>query len=327
MKRFKMLIALLLALTTSLLFTGCSSTSLDKDGNYWFSDPSTPFKTPFEEVCTYDVSVTKATPSYSTELNNQYGITMEITSGTYVTTFKAHEDASGKYYTYQTELQITGVYHLPEAPTPDVPFTDSYVTLTKLNADLNPITSSRQCLNNTFLVQTDEGYGVVKFRYDYNIEYTLNDAKVTLTKYSPEGEPSNTETTFEKYTKGAYVDNNTLYLIPRAFNLSGGFSRAFKTIDALGNANKNMLIECIGKDLDVKNFPNYSINGVTPEGEYVSAGRLTFSVNQNYGGADMETYYATDKATHRHRLVRAYTRLNNELGYMCYSLKSATIKE
>ena len=87
-----------------------------------------------------------------------------------------------------------------------------------------------------------------------------------------------------------------------------------------------MIIYCPSEELDVKNFPAYSLNGVTQD-EQVSAGRLMIAMQDTYTGAVIESYYATDKATHRHRLVRVYTKLNESLGYLCYTLKSVTISE
>ena len=199
MKRFKMLCAGALALITSLFFTGCSTTSLQRDGNYWFSDPSASFKTPFEEICTYNVEVTKTTFDSSAVVENAYGIKMEITSGTYVTTLKTHEDSNKQYYSYKTELNVTGNYRFPGETETVAPFADSYVSYTEFTHDLKPIKSWRSVSNNTLCIQ--DVFDLIQFKYDYEIQYGESDATVSYTQYNATtGEPTTEVYTITYFT-------------------------------------------------------------------------------------------------------------------------------
>ena len=327
MKLFKRICALTVALITSILFTGCVQESLAKDGNYWFSDASANFNTPFIETCVYDVSVTSTTFNSSAEVKNPYGVKLELTSGTYTTTLETREGEGGKrYYIYTTSLEISGSYIFPGEPQQVKSFSDYYTTRTEFTENLVPIVSSRTVDNNTLLVVNNDSYGVVSYKYDYTVTYGEKDASVVINEYDDKGVSYPTRYTVKKYTNGAYVDNNTLLLIPRVYNLVGGFQKSFKTIDVLRQQNQNMIIYCPTEELDVKNFPSYELNGVKSE-EQVSAGRLMVAIQDTYSGAPIEAYYATDKTTHRHRLVRVYNMLNENLGYLCYSLKSVTVQE
>ncbi|MBR6737692.1 MAG: hypothetical protein IKL82_04965 [Clostridia bacterium] len=326
MKRLKKILALTLALVTSVFFTGCGSATLSKDGNYWFSDPSASFKALYKEVCEYDVTVTSTTFSSSTEVTNPNGVVLEITSGKLTTTLETREGAgSNRYYLYTTVLNVSGNYRFPGEPQKVEPFTDSYTTVTKFGEDLVPITSTKTQDNNTLLVTDQAGYGLLSYKYSYAINYEGTNANVTLTEYDEQGAPHDTQNTFKKYTKGAYIDNNTLFLIPRLYNLTSGFSRTFKTIDVLGNVNRDMMYYVPTEEVDVKNMPAYELNGIV--GEQVPSARLSISIQDTYSGAVMECYYAVNKEVDRHRLTRSYIKINDSLGYLCYTLKKVTITE
>ena len=311
MKRFKRFFSLLTLIAVCLSLTACSNTTLSTDGFYWFED-ATSFPDSFEEVLTYDVSVAHATPSNSTEIKAE-GHTFDITKGEYVTKLQAVRNNNGNYYVYTTSFAFEGVYKTPEE---EISFADGFTTETKFTSDLKPISSKKQYNSELY-----------EYSYNYEISYSSDKADVTLVEYPNTDDETTSTFTIEDYTEGAYIDNDAILAFARLYNVSTSLYRSFKTIDVLSRKNQSMTLVSgsSGDQLDVKNLDNYVINGNTPTDAKVNCARVRFYISDTFSGSEIEAYYATDHKTHRHRLVETYTKLSGGLGYVKYSLKSATV--
>ena len=205
-----------------------------------------------------------------------------------------------------------------------------------------PISAKRTTYNSltgeevgaTIFFYYQNGYIEHRFKYEYTIDYTESDAKTKLTyTYFSEDIENVTEKTFKNYSNGAYIDNNLLTLLPRAFNLSDGFHQTFKTIDVPSNANRDMVYAVSNTTDTISQYKlgvkyDYVLNGSPVSyGDTIDAVRLLTAINDTFSGSSIESYYAIDTATHRHRMIKSYSVINDDIGYMEYTLKSATVND
>ena len=78
---------------------------------------------------------------------------------------------------------------------------------------------------------------------------------------------------------------------------------------------------------DIKSFDlTYLLNGSEVGGAELKAAKIQVMINDTFSGSAMEAYYANDHQTHRHRMVKCYTALNDSLGYLEYTIKNVTQK-
>ncbi len=310
MKGFlKLLTATALAIFT-LALTACNKTTLSTDGYFWFED-ATSFPNGFVEKLTYDVSVAHTTPSNSTELKLD-GYSIEVTEGVYTTTLKTITGANDRYE-YVTELNLKGSYVTPKETKE---FIDTFKTTTEFSKDLSPIKSVKEYSSEL------SGYA-----YNYQITYQGSTANCTLTEFVGSDNKATVSFPFDKYNESAFVDNDLMLLYGRLFNIDASFSQSFKTIDVLSRKTHDMAYRAgiSGEKLDVKSLDNYALNGVQPTDAKVNCVRIGISINDTFSGSSIEAYYATDHQTHRHRLIETYTRITGDIGYLKFSLKSASV--
>ncbi|MBR5439133.1 MAG: hypothetical protein IKV61_02830 [Clostridia bacterium] len=350
MKKLTAIFALFLA--SMLLLTGCVSTTILYDGEYWNSTPAT-FQS-IEETIVYDVTTTTKTLSSDTEVKNQY-LRLIIDEGTYTVTLKGVL-AKVNYYELTTELKIKGKYEYgPENSdnTVSIPVDDYLKTYTKFESLANgfkPIYSSRTTYNdetqtkhyNTSMYSYMSGFVESHLSYDYSIEYdgknaTSNILKTYLTADEETGEmgEEKIEDTFNynNYDGGAYIDNNLITLLPRAFNLEDSFYQEFTTIDVPTHSVKKMLYSVSENSSTVSQFTfdnltyDYKINDTPQVVESGFTGYLLYAaIDDTFSGTPIELYYATDASFHRHRLIKSYTALNDSMGYLEYTIKSVSLK-
>ena len=312
MKHIKKFLTLIMILAVCLSLTACNKNILSPDGYYWFEDP-TSFPDAFEEILTYDVSLAHQTPSNSEEVKVD-GYTIDVTKGVYVTKLKAVRSNHGNYYEYTTTFEFEGVYKTPSA---EKPFADTFTSYTKFTSDLTPIETWKEYKQQF----------IFDYSYKYNITYSDTKASCTLTEYPGTDNETTSTFDFDEYSSGAYIDNDAILLFARLFNATTTFNKSFKTIDVLSRKNHTMVYAAglIDEKVDVKSLDNYVINGVEPTEAKINCARINVSISDTFSGNPIESYYATDHKTHRHRLVETYTKLTGNLGYLKYSLKSAKL--
>ena len=123
-------------------------------------------------------------------------------------------------------------------------------------------------------------------------------------------------------------------LIPRTINFNNkeSYSLSFNTIDVLTQKMHEMTFTTAtpNSSLDVKTFTftyDNVFNGekVTYAENSLKVVKVLLSINDTFSGSTIELYYAMDHKTDRFRLIKAYTPLNDNIGYLEYTLKSATL--
>lgn len=323
MKSFKKLTVAVVLLFTLLFSTACSSVPLNVNGYYWFKNQAVAgFVTEFSEESRYEVSVVNKTPSNSDEIKVE-GVSFENVIGSYVTTLTTTNDKDGnQFYQYETEFSFTADFKNATSVTQ---VNDNFKTKTLFNKDLSPISSHKEYS----ATRTKAGEDPSKYSYVYDLSYdnSKNKATCVLTEY-PDDAANKTVTnlSFNKFSDGAFVDNDILLLIGRVFDVTKDFSRQFKTIDVLSNKNHKMILYATASNdnLDVKKIEDgYLLNGDAKKD--IDACHLNLKINDTFSGYPIECYYATNHETHRHRLIECYSKLTSDFGYLKYKLKSVTI--
>ncbi len=318
MKLIKKLFSFLTIIAVCLSMTACNKTSLSPDGYYWFED-ATSFPSAFEETLTYDVSFVHTTPSDSEQVKLD-GYTIDVSKGVYTTKLKAVRTSSENYYEYSTVFEFEGVY---KTPSTEKAFADNLTTYTKFKSDLSPVETKKEYSSELF-----------NYSYKYNINYTSDKASCSLTEYIGTDNENTSTFEFKDYSNGSFIDNDTILLFTRLFNIDSSFTKPFKTIDVLSRKNFDMIYSAgiLDEKVDVKSLDNYVINNVEPTEAKVTCARVSIYISDTFSGNPIEAYYATDHRTHRHRLVETYTKLSissrfdkYDLGYLKYSLKSAKV--
>lgn len=323
MKIFKKLVAFALAIVAMLSLTACKQQSLDTDGKYWFLD-ATSFPLNFEETLTYTVNVTENTPYNSSVVKNE-NVKLNVISGVYTTTLKTLA-TTPRRYEYTTTLNISGEY-VAEGVEPK-PFNDVMQSVAVFNEDYTPVSSSKTASNSSILSLDENGnYVIVNYSFKYQTTYEKKVAKSTFIEYNPTSGEQINSTSYEytDYSNGAFVDNEALLLFPRLYNVDKDFVTRFKTIDVLSQKNHETVYYAVnnGEAVDVKNFPCYALNGKVSN-ELVPCNHLSVYIDDTFQGYPLEVYYAVDHQTHRHRMLKGYTKLNDNLGYLEFTLSSAT---
>ncbi len=312
MKKFIKVLTVLSLILTVISLTACSNAQLNTSNYLWFKNP-TAFKTNFREVLTYDVSYVNTTNADSTPVKID-GYSLEVDEGSYVTTLEAKTNKDGNYYVYTTEFSLKAKYI---TPTSTKEFIDTFKSVSTFSENLKPISTSKEYFSE-----------FSDFKYSYELIYEDNKATATLKEYNLSEENSRDNTfTFDKYTKGAFVDNDTILLIPRLFTISGTFVQDFKTIDVLSNKNHKMqyYTYLVDQNVDVKVLSGYTLNGEQVGLEGLQCNHLEVAINDNFSGSPIECYYAQDRDTHRHRLIETFTPFGN-VGYLKYSLANAVVE-
>lgn len=314
MKIFKKITTLIIAVISMLTFAGCNQQPLNVNGNYWFYDSSS-IPQGFEEVLTYNVEVASKTPSNSKEVKYE-GYYYENTTGLLVTKLQTKIGQKNRYI-YTTTFSFSGTY---VTPTKSTPFSDSWTTITEFYDDYTPIYSEK--VYNSELTNS---------AYKYRIDYAEDKATCTLTQYPGTENEVVDNFDFSKYKGNAFIDNDLVMLFPRLFNIDSSFVQQFKTIDVLSRKNHNMQYAAVvvEEKVDVKSLNNYTVNGnpIKEDEKTITCNHVTINITDDFAGSNIETYYATDHKTHRHRLIEAYTVISGGLGYMKYSLVSATVTD
>ncbi|MBR2376591.1 MAG: hypothetical protein IKA85_02275 [Clostridia bacterium] len=325
-KLFTLFLVLIISIFT---LTGCGETPLGFKAQYWHENVATTDFHPLNETIEYDVKVVNKTPSNSAEMKNN-DVKMEITNGKYITTLKMLEDENNvPYYSYETELLIEGKYTFKEEVkefTNDVKSTTLFKTIVN---DFMPISTTKSSNKTTTIMSAVNGYALFDFTYSYDVNYGEKDAtsKYTLnTIGETKSEPIVKNNTFKKYNDKAYIDSELLLLLPRAFSYEQSFMKSFSSIDVVTQKIQKMRYYAGTEKTevpDIKSFNlKYNLNGSETGAEDFKAAKVQVLIDDTFSGAAMEAYYAVDHPTHRHRMVKCYTALNDSIGYLEYTIKS-----
>ncbi len=328
----KLLTSLLIVILSIYTLTGCSATkTMGYKAQYWHSNVSTTDFLSLNEQVVYDVKVVNTTPSNATEIKNSY-LKMEVTNGKYITKLIMDRDENGEpYYLYETELILEGKYIMGEEEHVFENNVNSSTKFKNIISEFKPITSSKQSTKSTTVMLINQNYAVYDFTYNYSINYGEKNA-TTYYELNALGEKETEsikkESTFKKYNDTPYVDNELLLLLPRAYNYDVGVLVEFSTIDVVLNEKHKMMYNgnnSSNSGPDIKKFNlRYNLNGEDVGGNDFETARISMGINDTFSGSIIDAYYAVDHKTHRHRMVKCYTALNESLGYLEYTISSAT---
>ena len=329
----KLLTLTLVAIIFLFSLTGCGTTSLGAKAQYWYEDEAVTGYKAINETIEYEVSVVKTTPSNSQEVKNEY-VSMKIDKGTYVINLQTSVDDNGNdCYLYTTTLEIKGKYLSKDQ---EYEFLDNVTTSTKfynIVKDFKPISSQKTSTCSTVIIPDENGYSLTQFAYEYNIKYDENTASTNykLDVIGKDG-TENLETrqvNYKDYLKTAFVDNELLTLIPRAYSYETGFTTYFSTLDVVSQKIQKMTYFGTSQNSqsDIKNFNLFYDLGEEKIGaENLQVAKVKIVIDDTFAGYPIEAYYITDHKTHRHRMAEAYTALNNNIGYLKYKIKKVTLK-
>ena len=323
----KIISLLTLLLITIFTLTACGATSLSFSGSFWNKNQTNASEPVYEE-CVYKISVVDKTPSNSTQMQNQ-NVKLVVNAGEYKTTLEFKNNAStyGEHYVYTTTLTLNGEYQI-KGKEPK-PFSDVVTTTTVFKNILSsfaPIYSQKTASCSTYYNNSTND--VVSIAYDYKLSYGDKDATLTYktASYQQLDTAEEKSTTFKNYKgDGAFVDNNLLLLLPRAYDYKNAISDSFNLIDSVSISLKKLRYASSTNsegNLDIKTLPGgYSIDG----GEQIALPesiKIYAYVDETFSGQSLESYYATEHSTHRHRMTKSYALLNDQIGYLEYSLSS-----
>ncbi len=327
MKKF--ITTILIAIISIFALTGCGATSIGFKAQYWHENIATTDYHPLTEVIEYEIKLVNKTPSNSTEVSNK-DVKMEITSGKYVATLKMEEDENKKpYYYYKTELILEGKYIFDKEEKSFINDVTTETTFNTIVNDFMPISSKKSSSKTTTVIEANDGYALYDFTYNYTVNYGEENA---VTKYElnafgdKQTSPIVKDNTFKNYKKELYIDNELLLLLPRTFAYDSGFVKNFTTIDVVTQKIQNMSYNAVTQSAnnpDIKSFNlKYKLNGSEVGSDEFKTARVSTVIDDTFSGAAIEAYYANEHPTHRHRMVKCYTQLNESLGYLEYTIKS-----
>lgn len=321
----KKLTALILTLISAcLILTGCGNQSLKLDEKYWQS--SLTGQLPVDETSVYNVTVVNRTPSDSTEIKND-SIRLVVDEGKLVTHFVTDDTVAA--YKLTSSLTIKGKYVVGDAEYEFEDATTSTTYLKKFEEKLKPVYTEKY-VNNTTVVENSSGLVIAPFEYEYTINYgssAVVNFNVIDDKYNALALHKG-ETSYSNYSEGAFVENEAILFIPRTFNITESYSQNFTTLDVISRKIQKCVYSSISGNSSsgVTTFvlPSFTHNGVAETNKSISTAKLYLKLNDTYSGSPIEAYYATDHLEMRHNLVKYYTALNCNLGYLEYSLIEVT---
>lgn len=324
----KLITTIILSICLAFTLSGCGQATLDYQGAYWHENSAGFIG--YNETNVYSVDVVSTKPSYSTEIKNEY-VKLVIEQGDYVTNLKMlKSEEYGNHYVYTTSLIIKGKYVFESQ---EYSFEDDVITTTlfkNFSNGFSPISSKKTSSCSTTLLATSTGYDIVKTAYEFTVEYGEKDAILKRTIINSLNEESKDQTTIKKYAKNNYIDNELLLLMPRAFKYDSPFTKNFDTISAVDKRNISMYFTTANTEnkTTISTFEtNYELNGApASENNSLQAILFTTAIDDTFKGFAIDSYYLIDQATHKHKMIRSYTTLNDNLGYLQYSLVKSTDK-
>ncbi len=324
----RIITTVILSIFLAFTLSGCGKGTLDYSGAYWHED-SNGF-VGYNETNVYNVEVVSTKPSYSTEVKNDY-VKLEIEKGEYITNLKMlKSEEYGNYYSYSTSLNVKGKYVFESSEYAFEDFVETTTLFKTFSSGFSPISSKKTSSNSTTLVATSTGYDIMKASYEFIVEYGEKDATLSRTIVNSSNEETKDSVTIKKYAKNNYIDNELLLLMPRAFKYDSAFTKEFSTISAVEQRNLNMYFTTANtnNETTVSSFNvSYELNGVeTSQENSLQAIAFSIGINDTFKGPNIESYYLIDQSTHKHRMLYCFNTLNDNLGYLKYSLIKSTDK-
>lgn len=320
----KLLVLILSFMTLAFTLTACGSTAFDFDGPYWKTAPNSASDEATETLI-YAVEVSNTTLSNTNVM--QSDAKLELDGSSYYKTFfdLVNLDGEQRYY-YETELYIKGAYVKGDDRYPVEDKTTSKTWFKLFRDELAPVKTVKEVKNNTVYLGSGYKYPTIEFAYDYEVTYDNGNATVNFNVVKDEHNALASlsgETKYKNVDKKPYVDNELLFFVPRAYDLTKGLTKTVNTVDVAGKSLRALNLNASASDAkNVKLADGYSENGQTiPDKTEISSVKLSIEINDTFSGRPIEAYFAT-ATDEKHRPTLIYTAINGNIGYLTYRLKS-----
>lgn len=320
----KKLLVLILSFTTlAFTLTACGSTSFDFDGAYWKTAPAAGQEA--TETLTYAVEVNNTTLSNTNVLQGEAKLTLDESSY-YKTTFDTVDFNGDERYYFKTELYIKGAYVKGDESYPVEDKTTSETWFKLFRDELAPVKTVKTVENNTVYLGSGYKYPTIEFAYNYEVTYDNGNATVNFNVVKDEHNALTSlsgETKYKNIDKKPYVDNELLFFVPRAYDLTKGLTKTVNSVDVAGKSLRALNLNANASDAkNVKLADGYTENGQsTPDKTEISCVKLSIEINDTFSGRPIEAYFAT-ATDEKHRPTLIYTAINGNIGYLTYRLKS-----
>lgn len=279
---------ILMAITLCLILSltacscsGCKSTPPTPEASYFLGDYKIKDVTNVTEVAEYEIKYTK-----NGELASN-GITPNAT-GTYKTTLSVvKSDVIGLYkdfdvpvdcYMLTSEYVLDGEYTYKNQTYPIADRIYSHVFFLGVKNNLKPLKAVREVVCTTpyleYSANKNNDIEFLNFDFDYTIDYSSNDAIITLEDNL--GNLDKAENTIIKnYYSNTFVENELLYFYPRAFKLNSGFSTTRQVITVDGKIDLTMKVSSFNSDFVWKVENEKTHNVKVDVVQYTNTGRYT----------------------------------------------------
>ncbi len=317
MKKF---LTLILSVLLAFSLTGCGQTFVKIDGLYWQNSTQGYDNTYYEELI-YDVECVKSTKYNSAEISNNE-IALVINDGTYKVVSKSMPDKGSGVVLVETTLYLDAKYVIKKDNSvySELNFVEEITSSCYFVAtNFKPISSSKKVKASSLGV-LEGNYVIFPFEYEYNVEYSGNNAKVNFTEIKDDFNVINADAVkeYKDATKEAYLDNEMILFAPRGYNLLGNtnFSVSYTSLDVISQTTRGMYFTTMSND----NVNPSTVTMTNANGQDVEAVRVIFALTGQFTGAQIECYYAS-KAENKNRLMECYTSMYGDLGYLKYTLK------
>ena len=121
--------------------------------------------------------------------------------------------------------------------------------------------------------------------------------------------------------------DEVILFAPRGYNIAGknNFSVAFNSLDVVSKKVRSVYFTAVTGDDAVAVSVECPAN-INNEDRAVQTVRVAVALSGTFTGANIECYYATQDSD-RKRLIECYTKVNDNLGYLKYSLKTVSVTE
>ncbi len=325
----KKIFILILTFCTLFTLSGCGETILQIDGHYWQKSPMG-WIDDYKEELEYGIELTKNTRYNSSEVENaDIQMVIDSENSSYKATVESVKENGVEAYKYTTVTTMKGSY-VEKAENGEVyPFEDLIETKCVFKgSSLEPLYSEK-IVKSTSLIQTNQGYAVVELDFSYTVTYSGKNATVTFTENKDESNilDFESERVYKDVLKNAYIDNEVILFAPRGYKIAGknNFSVAFNSLDVVSKKVRSVYFTAVTGD-DAASVSVECPANINNEDRTVQTVRVAVALSGTFTGANIECYYATQDSD-RKRLIECYTKVNNNLGYLKYSLKNVSVTE
>jgi len=330
MKILKKSLILILAAFTALTCacTGNTVSYTIFGGSFWLSATETGGVAKVNETCTYKVSFT---PEKDSNTDLVYDDESKL-----VTTLSTKTANDVLYYSFTTELTVTGTYKLGEKTYPINDKITSECLFLGINDQLKPLKSSKKVSSATF--NSDKSMSFIS--YAQEIEYSGRNAKVTVSEFEKISDELKelgvTQTEIPSYEKDfenlktPLIDNEITLFFPRAAELTSGFGATYYSIDALASKVHTMRLSVNSeKSVSEIEAADFVQDGTHYAEKKFACNNAVISLSESFSGSSLRLFFAAagNKNDNKRRLISMETDAPYRMGTVSYTITSVSTAE